>query len=98
MKKEQALKEVTNTALRVLAEKGLPTELAELLVAEDESKTLTAIDSLSNAYHKSIQAEVEKKFKENGRTPGRAGQELSAYNSARKTGNIKEMIKAKANL
>lgn len=98
MQKAQTLEKMTNKALTALAEKGLPVELAELVVAEDENKTMKAINALSEIYSKSVQAEVEKKFKENGRTPGRAGQELSAYNSARKSGNVKDMIKAKANL
>ena len=63
-----------------------------------ESKMMKAINALSDTYTKSVQAEVEKKFKEHGRTPGKARQELSSYNSARQTGNIKDMIKAKANL
>ncbi len=98
MKKSQVLEKMTNKALTTLAEKGLPVELAQLVVTEDESKMMKAINALSDTYTKSVQAEVEKKFKEHGRTPGKARQELSSYNSARQTGNIKDMIKAKANL
>lgn len=63
--------ELANKATTLATEKGLPVDLVAYFVGQDEETTLANIGNLETAYQKHLQAAVEAKFKENGRTPNK---------------------------
>jgi|LSQX01.3.fsa_nt_gb hypothetical protein len=65
--------ELANKATTLATEKELPVELVPYFVGQDEETTLANIGNLETVYQKHLQAAVEAKFKENGRTPNKGG-------------------------
>jgi hypothetical protein len=57
-----------NTAIKQANEKGLPVDILDYFVSDDEETTTANLAKLEEAYNKAVQASVEAKFKENGRT------------------------------
>ena len=69
-KKAAQREKLMNVAIKQATEKGLPTDIVDFFLAEDEQSTTANLGKLEEAYTKAVQAAVEKKFKENGRDPG----------------------------
>lgn len=65
--------ELANKATTLATQKGLPVDLVPYFVGQDEETTLANIGNLETIYQKHLQASVEAKFKENGRTPPGSG-------------------------
>ena len=65
--KEQqlALAEMTNTASKILAEKGLSLDLVKFVVNSDADVTNENIKALDKAFKQSVKAEVEKRLSSN---------------------------------
>lgn len=66
--------ELKTSALSYATEKGLPTALVDFFIGEDHEKTMENMAAFEKVFHASVQAAVEAKFKENGRTPAGGGQ------------------------
>lgn len=60
--KELALAENKATASAVLADRGLSTQLVDLVVAEDAEEMMDKITRLDNAFKASVKEEVEKRL------------------------------------
>lgn len=59
---------LVNKALKVAKEKNLPDGLVDFFIGEDEEGTTSNLTKLEDEYTKAVQAAVDAKFKENGRT------------------------------
>ncbi len=65
---------LVNQALKVAKEKNLPDGIIDFFIGADEESTTTNLAKFEEEYNKAIQAAVESKFKESGRTlPGTGG-------------------------
>lgn len=62
-----------NKAIVQANEKGLPVDLLDYFVSDDEEVTTANLAKLEEVYAKSVQASVEGKFKENGREIDKGG-------------------------
>lgn len=73
--KARARETLMNKAIKQANEKGLPVDLLDYFVSDDEVITTANLAKLEEVYAKSVQASVEGKFKENGREvpPGGSG-------------------------
>jgi len=60
-------KELMNTAIKKANEKGLPVDLLDFFVSDDEETTTANLAKLEETYNKAVQASVENKFKQGGR-------------------------------
>ena len=60
-------KELMNTAIKLANEKGLPVDLLDFFVSDDEEKTTANLAKLEEVYGKAVQTSVENKFKAGGR-------------------------------
>lgn len=65
--KARAREKLMNEAIKQANEKGLPIDLLDFFVSEDEEKTTANLAKLEEVYNKAVQASVESKFKDNGR-------------------------------
>jgi len=70
-----------NQAIKTATEKGLPVELLDYLVADDEEGTTANLTKFEEVFVKSVQNGVESKFKQNGREvpPGSGGKSEDSY-------------------
>ncbi|ERI06472.1 DUF4355 domain-containing protein [Aneurinibacillus aneurinilyticus] len=93
-KKDRQREALRNKALSVASEKGLPSEVIDHFLGDDEDVTLENIGKLETAFNTYVDKRVEEKFKANGRhpeggIPGAASSnvqslaELAAQNSIR---------------
>lgn len=62
-----------NQAIKQANEKGLPVDILDFFVSDDEESTNANISKLEEAYTKAVQSAVENKFKENGRDVNSGG-------------------------
>lgn len=62
-----------NKAILQANEKGLPVDLLDFFVGDDEEQTTANLAKLEEAHNKAVQASVEIKFKENGRDVNTGG-------------------------
>lgn len=62
-----------NQAIKQANDKGLPVDLLDFFVSDDEESTNANISKLEEAYTKAVQSAVEGKFKENGRDVNSGG-------------------------
>lgn len=69
MKAESARKDLTNKALQIATEKGLPIELVDFFIGTDEKTTKENLDKLNTAYTTALSAAVDKKLKGNNYVP-----------------------------
>lgn len=67
-RKASKREKLMNTAIKQANEKGLPVDILDYFVSDDEETTTANLAKLEEAYNKSVQSSVEAKFKENGRT------------------------------
>lgn len=71
--KARAREKSMNEAIIHANDKGLPVELLDYFVSDDEEVTTANLAKLEEVYAKSVQASVEGKFKENGREIDKGG-------------------------
>lgn len=69
LKQENKIKEIRNRAYRQATEKGLPVELLDFFVADDEEKTIANLEVFEKVWNAAVQAQVNQTFKQNGREP-----------------------------
>lgn len=62
-------RELRATALETLAEKGLPKQLAEILVFTDAASTSSSLDAVEKAFRESVEAGVNERLR-GGNPPG----------------------------
>ncbi len=75
LEREIKRKELLAVATKTAAEKGLPVQLVEKFIGEDEESTLKNLETFESVFAESVKAAVEGKFKVNGREPGGNGGE-----------------------
>lgn len=73
MQKDTARKELTNKALKVAAEKKLPTELVDFVVGPDENTTTKNLETLSDIFSKHDEALKTEILKGNAYIPPAGG-------------------------
>jgi len=56
-----------NKAIKLAQEKSLPTDLVNFFIGDDEETTSANLDAFKEKLDATVQAQVEQKFKENGR-------------------------------
>lgn len=59
-------KELLNKAILAATEKGLPTDMVQFFVGEDEDTTLSNLNMFEEKYKAAVQKAVDEKFKANG--------------------------------
>lgn len=62
-----------NQAIKTATDKGLPIDLLDYFVSDDEEKTTANLSKLEEVYNKAVQASVDGKFKESGRDVNSGG-------------------------
>lgn len=79
MENEKRYSELKNTALTVAGEKGIPTNLLDFFIGEDEEATLNNLTKFQEETSAYVQSEVDKRIKENSYKPpaGSGGADLS---------------------
>lgn len=78
-----------NSAIKQATDKGLPVDLLEYFVSDDEEKTTANLAKLEEVYGKAVQTSVEAKFKENGR-------QINNGNGGAPSGSIKSITEMAA--
>lgn len=74
MQKEKAREALTNKALKHATEKGLPVNLIDYFIGQDEDTTMNNLKTFEEVYSTAINSAVESRFKDGGRTPGASAQ------------------------
>ena len=64
MKSESLRKDLTNKALKIANEKGLPTDLVDFFIGADEKATNANITKFEKAFNDSVGSAVQKKLKD----------------------------------
>lgn len=62
-----------NQAIKQATDKGLPVDLLDFFVSDDEESTNANISKLEEAYTRAVQSAVDGKFKDNGRDVNAGG-------------------------
>jgi enoyl reductase-like protein len=68
-KKERVRETLKNKALSIATEKGLPIDLIDHFVGQDENATLESLTKLEKSWQSHTEKVVQDKFKADGRTP-----------------------------
>ncbi|MED4461854.1 DUF4355 domain-containing protein [Metabacillus fastidiosus] len=102
-KKAAQKEKLMNIAMKQATDKGLPTDIVNFFLAEDEESTTANLGRFEEVYTKAVQAAVENKFKENGRdvnkgfsgssNDGDYGKEIAKEFN----GNVEGAVKAQEN-
>lgn len=66
--KEAQREKLMNIAIKQANEKGLPTDVVSFFLADSEENTTANLTKFEEVFTSSVQAAVESKFKDNGRT------------------------------
>src|SRR5690554_3311788 len=66
---EKQREAIRNQAYKQANEKGLPLELLDFFVADDEEKTSANLEVFEKVWNAAVQAQVNQTFKANGREP-----------------------------
>ncbi|MPN24860.1 hypothetical protein SDC9_172265 [bioreactor metagenome] len=69
IKAEAIRKGLTNKALKIATEKGLPVELIDFLVGADEDTTTTNLATFEKVFNEKLSAGVDAKLKSNAHVP-----------------------------
>ena len=69
MKSESLRKDLTNKALKIANEKGLPTDLVDFFIGSDEKATNENITKFEKAFNDSVGSAVQKKLKDSSYVP-----------------------------
>ena len=65
--KDAKRKDLQNKAFKLAQDKGVPTDLVDYFIGEDEESTSANLDSLKEHFDTTVKAQVESRFKESGR-------------------------------
>lgn len=65
-------KDLLTAAIKKAGEKGLPIDIIDRLIGEDEESTVKNLNLFEESWKKAIEAQVNEKFKQGGRDPGGA--------------------------
>lgn len=99
MEAENRRKDLLNSASKKAGEVGLPLDVVDFLIADDENSTIANIDKIHNIFNEYVNKGIEERFKQGGGTPAGTGGannlKLSEYEKARKAGDVKSMLKNK---
>ncbi|MCF4017049.1 DUF4355 domain-containing protein [Clostridium sporogenes] len=75
MKKETLKKELSNKALKIATEKGLPTDLVDYFIGQDEESTNKNLETLEKVFTDKLETTVKERLKDNSYTPPSGGSE-----------------------
>lgn len=103
LQRERQREAIRNQAYKQASEKGLPLELLDFFVADDEEKTIANLEVFEKVWNAAVQAQVNQTFKANGREPHRSSEpsqnDLEAqYQKAMQEGNISQAIAIKSQM
>ncbi|OEH86246.1 hypothetical protein BHU72_11980 [Desulfuribacillus stibiiarsenatis] len=71
LEQEKTRESLKNVAITQATQKGLPVNLVDFFIGQDQDSTVTNLAKLEETWQKALQDAVEAKFKDNGRTPPR---------------------------
>ena len=74
MKQSKEKEALTNKAMKLAGEKGLPLDLVSFFVGSDESATTANLKALEDAFYASVQKGLEARLKTDGYTPPAGGE------------------------
>ncbi|WP_373899287.1 DUF4355 domain-containing protein [Haloimpatiens sp. FM7315] len=69
MKKEKIKEQLTNKALKIATEKGLPTDLVDYFIGQDEDSTNKNLETLEKVFTDKLETTVKERLKDNSYTP-----------------------------
>ena len=73
MKKEKIKEQLTNKALKTATEKGLPTDLVDYFIGQDEETTNKNLETLEKVFTDKLETTVKERLKDNSYTPPSGG-------------------------
>lgn len=73
MKKEKIKEQLTNKALKIATEKGLPTDLVDYFIGQDEESTNKNLETLEKVFTDKLETTVKERLKDNSYTPPSGG-------------------------
>ena len=77
IKREKQVATIMTETMKALNEKGLPVEVADLLVSDSIESTRDKLNSFEKMFNNAVKAEVDKRLKSTGGTPKNEGQQGS---------------------
>ncbi len=75
MRTEKLRESLKSAAIKKAVEKGLPVDVIDRFIGDDETMTAANIDLFESTFKKAVEAEVEKRFKSAGGEPGKSNGE-----------------------
>jgi DNA-binding transcriptional MerR regulator len=79
LEREIKRKELLAKATQIAAEKGLPVQIIEKFIGDDEDTTMKNLETFENVFSESVKAAVDGKFKTNGREKAGGGEPPKDY-------------------
>ncbi|WP_035293792.1 DUF4355 domain-containing protein [Clostridium sp. KNHs214] len=73
MKKEKIKEQLTNKALKIATEKGLPADLVDYFIGQDEETTNKNLETLEKVFTDKLETTVKERLKDNSYTPPAGG-------------------------
>lgn len=103
LQQEKQREAIRNQAYKQASEKGLPLELLDFFVADDEEKTSANLEVFEKVWNAAVQAQVNQTFKANGREPHGSSEPSqngleAQYQKAMQEGNISQAIAIKSQM
>lgn len=74
MKRQEQLANIKVSAVQYANEKGLPTQIIDRFIGDDEATTQKNLDELASIFEPYIQQKVDERFKNNGYNPQKGGE------------------------
>ena len=69
MQREAQREKLTNKAFKIATEKGLPTDLVDYFIGEDENSTLKNLETFEKTFTDNLETKVKERLKSNSYTP-----------------------------
>lgn len=83
MKREAARKDLANKTLKIATEKGLPVEMIDFLIGEDEDATNANLSTFEKVFNSKLSAGIEAKLKDKSYIPPNSeGDQLTGVEKA----------------
>lgn len=100
MEAENKKKDLFASATKKANEVGLPIDMVDFLIGNDEETTIANIDKIHNIFNNHINKGVDERFKQRGSNPAGTGGsgsgiKVTEYEKAKKAGDVKSMLKNK---
>lgn len=100
MEADNRKKDLFTTATKKASEIGLPIDMIDFLIGQDEDTTIANIDKIHNIFNDHINKGVDDRFKQKGGNPAGTGGtgggiKATEYEKAKKAGDVKSMLKNK---